>query len=391
MTDVGLLVIGAGPAGHSAAGAYRAAGGTGSVLVLTIEGRLPYNRPPLSKDLLRGEVEPEQILLEDGDWYAERDIAVRPGRAMVLDPGARVVALEDGSELRYAACVLATGAEPTRPPVPGAELPGVRVLRTLDDALALRERAAPGARIVVVGSGFIGCEAAASLRRRGCEVAMLSDETAPQHARLGEEVGARLAAWLEEAGVAARHGAAVEAIAETPAGSLRVEASTGPPLDADLVLLAAGVRPRSDLAREAGLALGDDDEVLAEPTMRTAADGLLACGDCSRARHAIAGRPLHVEHWGDALAQGEIAGTTAAGGAAEWTTVPGFWSTIGAHTLKYAAWGDGFDEVRVCDHGGGAFTAWYGAEGRCVGVLTHERDDDYEAGRERIAEGAALP
>jgi 3-phenylpropionate/trans-cinnamate dioxygenase ferredoxin reductase component len=391
MTDVGLLVIGAGPAGHSAAGAYRAAGGTGSVVVLTSEGRLPYNRPPLSKDLLRGAAEPDEILLEDAGWYAERDIAVRPGRAMVLDPDARVVALEDGGELRYGACVLATGAEPTRPPVPGAVLPGVCVLRAVDDALALRERAAAGTRVVVIGSGFIGCEAAASLRSRGCEVAMLSDDPAPQEARLGAEVGARLAAWLEEAGVAARHGAAVEAIAETPAGALRVEASTGPPLDADLVLLAAGVRPRSDLARDAGLAIGEGGEVLAEPTMRTGADGLLACGDCSRARHAIAGRPLHVEHWGDALAQGEVAGTIAAGGAAEWTSVPGFWSTIGARTLKHAAWGDGFDEVRVRDHGGGAFTAWYGAEGRCVGVLTHDRDEDYEAGRDRIAEGAPLP
>jgi len=160
---------------------------------------------------------------------------------------------------------------------------------------------------------------------------------------------------------------------------------------ASLVLLAAGVRPGSDLARDAGLALGEGDEVLAQSTMRTGADGLLACGDCSRARHAVAGRPLHVEHWGDALAQGEVAGTVAAGGQAEWRTVPGFWSTIGERTLKYAAWGDGFDEVRVREHGDGAFSAWYGADGVCVGVLTHGRDEDYDAGRDRIERGARLP
>jgi NADPH-dependent 2,4-dienoyl-CoA reductase/sulfur reductase-like enzyme len=391
VTDVALLVIGAGPAGHAAAGAYRDAGGHGSVVLLAGEGRLPYNRPPLSKELLRGETEPGEIALEDAAWYAEREITVRPGRAARIDADARAVALDDGAQLRYEACVLATGAEPTRPPVPGAELRGVRVLRSVDDAIGLRERAAPGVRVAVVGSGFIGCEAAASLRARGCEVALLGEEPLPQQARLGDEVGARLAGWLSDAGVVARHGASVTAVEEMPGGGLRVQASSGAPIDVDLVLLAAGVRPAGDLARDAGLSIGEGGEVLAEATMRTGADSLLACGDCSRARHATAGRPLHVEHWGDALAQGEIAGRTAAGRRAAWTTIPGFWSTIGARTLKYAAWGDGFDDVRVRDHGGGAFTAWYGAEGRCVGVLTHERDDDYEAGRDRIEAGAPVP
>ena len=103
----------------------------------------------------------------------------------------------------------------------------------------------------------------------------------------------------------------------------------------------------------------------------------------------MAGRPLHVEHWGDALAQGEVAGRTAAGVEAAWDTVPGFWSTIGERTLKYAAWGDGYDDVRIVDHGDGAFTAWYARDGACVGVLTHDRDDDYERGRERIEHGSA--
>ena len=390
MSEVALLVIGGGPAGHTAAGAYRDAGGTDRVVLLAPEGRLPYERPPLSKDLLRGDSEPDAIGLENAGWYAARDIEVRTATAAALDPDARVVGLADGAEIRYRTCVLATGAEPVRPPVDGADLPGVHVLRTVDDALALRGSAAAGTRVVVVGSGFIGCEAAASLRRRRCEVALIGEDPAPQEARLGAEVGERLAAWLTEAGVDARHGTSVSAIAEAP-GGLRVEASRGAPIEADLVLLAAGVRPRSDLARKAGLPLGEGDEVLAAATMRTGADGVLACGDCGRARHAVAGRPLHVEHWGDALAQGEIAGKTAAGCAAEWTTVPGFWSTIGDRTLKYAAWGDGFDEVRVREHGDGAFTAWYGTEGRCTGVLAHGRDEDYERGRELVAEGAPLP
>lgn len=392
MSGTGLLVIGGGPAGHTAAGAYRAAGGTGGVVLLTADSRLPYNRPPLSKDLLRGEAEPGDVGLEDAAWYAERAIEVRRGRAAALDPEARRVTLEDGAELTYDVCVLATGADPVRPPVDGADLPGVHVLRTVDHALALRDRARPDARVVVVGSGFIGCEAAASLRARGCAVSLLSAEPAPQEARLGPDVAARLAGWLEEAGVEARYEASVAAIAGGSDGTpLHVEASRGAALDADLVLLAVGVRPATGLARDAGLALGEGDEVLVQSTMRTGADGLLACGDCSRARHAVAGRPLHVEHWGDALAQGEVAGTVAAGDEAEWRTVPGFWSTIGERTLKYAAWGDGFDDVRIREHGDGAFTAWYGADGRCVGVLTHGRDEDYDGGRELIEQGAPLP
>ena len=391
MSDVGLLVVGGGPAGHSAAGAYRDAGGTGRVVLLSAEGRAPYLRPPLSKDLLRGETEPGDLPLADGSWYARRGIELRPGRAAALDPEGRRVTLADGASIAYATCVLATGADPVRPPVDGADLDGVRVLRTVDHALALRERAKPGTRVVVVGSGFIGCEAAASLGARGCAVALLSEHPAPQVPRLGPEVGARLAAWLDEAGVEARYETSLAAVHDGAGGPLRVEASRGGALDADLVLLAVGVRPGSDLARDAGLALGEGDEVLAQSTMRTGADGLLACGDCSRARHAVAGRPLHVEHWGDALAQGEVAGTVAAGGEAEWRTVPGFWSTIGERTLKYAAWGDGFDEVRVREHGDGAFSAWYGAGGVCVGVLTHGRDEDYDAGRDRIERGARLP
>jgi len=391
VSDVALLVVGGGPAGHSAVAAYRTAGGTGRVVLCAAEGCSPYERPPLSKDLLRGETEPSALALADPRWYAERAIEIRPGRVAALDPDRRRVTLEDGASVAYATCVLATGAEPVRPPVDGADLDGVRVLRTVDHALALRERAKPGARVVVIGSGFIGCEAAASLRARGCAVALLSEDSAPQEPRLGPEVGARLAAWLDEAGVEARYETSLAAIKNCGEGPLRVEASRGGALDADLVLLAVGVRPASDLARAAGLALGERDEVLAQSTMRTGADGLLACGDCSRARHAVAGRPLHVEHWGDALAQGEVAGTVAAGGAAEWRSVPGFWSTIGERTLKYAAWGDGVDEVRVHEHGGGAFSAWYGADGVCVGVLTHGRDEDYDAGCDRIERGAPLP
>jgi 3-phenylpropionate/trans-cinnamate dioxygenase ferredoxin reductase component len=156
------------------------------------------------------------------------------------------------------------------------------------------------------------------------------------------------------------------------------------------VVMAAGVAPRSELAAHMGLEL-QGGAIPVSAAMRTTHDGLLAAGDVCRAENLAAGRPLRVEHWGDALGQGRIAGQTAAGMDAGWNDVPGFWSTIGTRTLKYAAWGDGYDDTRLHSANDGAFVAWYGREGRVAGVLTHERDDDYERGRDLIAQGAPWP
>jgi 3-phenylpropionate/trans-cinnamate dioxygenase ferredoxin reductase component len=270
-----------------------------------------------------------------------------------------------------------------RPPIDGADLPGVHVLRSARHADALRAATGPGTQVAVVGSGFVGCEAAASLARRGAAVTLLSDEEAPQARRLGAEVGGLLAAWLREEGVELRLGAPVQRIGA--AGSLlRVDDV----VEADLVLLGSGVAPNDDLARGAGLALGRDDAFVAvDATMATSAPGVWAAGDVTLVEHPVAGRPLHVEHWGEALAMGEVAGRQAAGDvSARWDGVPGFWSTIGDRTLKLHAWGDGHDEARV-DGDAGGFAATYVRDGRIVGVLAHERDEAYEAAQERILGG----
>jgi 3-phenylpropionate/trans-cinnamate dioxygenase ferredoxin reductase subunit len=390
-----FCVVGGGPAGHAAATAYREAGGRGSVVLLAGEGREPYRRPPLSKELLRGELEPGALALASApDTYNKLEITVRPGVALSLHPGERRVALDDATSITYRSLAVATGAQPVRPGLPGAHLPGVHLLRTVADALSLRNAAGPGTRALVLGSGFIGCEAAASLRARGCAVTLLSQERAPQEARLGAPVAERLAGWLEAEGVVARYDCELTRIERTPDGVLQATASDGATIAADLVLLAGGVAPDTALARQAGLAVDHDSGLIrADAQQRTSAPGVLACGDCALTHHAIADRPLHVEHWGDALAQGAVAGWTAAGRDAQWDVVPGFWSVIGRRTLKHAAWGDGFDTINLVDHGDdGAFTAWYGdAAGRCVGVLTHDFDPDYEAGRRMIEQGAARP
>jgi len=228
----------------------------------------------------------------------------------------------------------------------------------------------------VIGSGFIGCEAAASLALRGLQVTLVTDEEIPHETRLGETAGRRVQAWLEALGVRLVLGAGVEAI-----GDHSVHVSGRDPVNAELILMAGGVKPCAGLAASAGLDV-EQGRVVVDASMRTSADGVFACGDVAYARNAAAGRRLAVEHWGEALNMGEIAGRAIAGDAdAQWDVAPGFWSTIGEHTLKYVAWGDGYETVDLEDHGGGAFTASYRANGALVGVLTHERDEDYERGR----------
>jgi NADPH-dependent 2,4-dienoyl-CoA reductase/sulfur reductase-like enzyme len=348
-----LVIAGGGAAALAAARAYREAGGDGDVTLITPEARIPYNRPPLSKDFLRGETDEAELPIEPAEWYADHGVEVRTD--LVTAVHAAEVVLRDET-LRFDACVIATGSAPMRLPVPGAEK--ALLLRSLADARTLREAAANADMATVIGSGFIGCEAAASLAMRGLEVTLQTDEAIPHQARLGEEAGRRISAFLTDLGVTLRLGEAVE---QVPGG---------------LVLMAAGV---------------DADRIPVDARMRTQRPNIYAAGDVALAHNATAGRRLPVEHWGEALNMGEIAGKTIAGADAQWDVAPGFWSTIGEHTIKYVAWGDGFDETRIQDHGGGAWTVWYGQNGTTVGVLTHDADDDYERGRTLIETGAPLP
>jgi 3-phenylpropionate/trans-cinnamate dioxygenase ferredoxin reductase component len=379
-------VVGGGPAALEAVRAYREGGGGGDVVLVSADEYLPYNRPPLSKDFLRGESEEDALPLEDEDFYRRRGIEVRLGtRAQELDAGRRVVTLGDGQTLSYGWCILATGASPKPLPVPGAEGPGVRYLRYRHQGRELREAAAAARSAVVVGSGFIGCEAAASLARRGLAVTLVSMEDGPQAARLGEAASEVLRAWLEGDGVSLRLGVEVEAIER---GRVRLAGQAS--AEGDLLLVAGGVEPEAGIAAGAGLAV-EAGRVQVDAHMRSSVASVLAAGDVAFAFNAAAGRHLAVEHWGEALAMGRVAGQTAAGAEASWAEVPGFWSTIGDRTLKYAAWGDGFDDASFVDHGGGAFTVWYSQAGVAVGVLTHDADQDYERGRHLIEHRQPAP
>ncbi len=383
---VELLVVGGGPAGFAAVNGYRDAGGGGSVAMIAAEQQLPYERPSLSKELLRGEISESEVWLAPESWTAARAVRFVSDLAVALDPANHRVKLAGGRELSYSTCVIATGAEPTRIPVPGADDPGVRVLRSLEQLRELKARLSDRAAVVVIGSGFIGCEVAASLRAGGHPVELISGERLPNEGRLGPEPAARVRDWLREVAVTLHLDCEVERITRTEPG---YEVSgTGASAKGRLVVMATGVTPRSELAAVAGARMSEDRAICVDSAMWSSLDGVLAAGDVACAENSTAGRALRVEHWGDALVQGELAGRSAAGDQCSWGEVPGFWSSIGARTLKYAAWGDGFEAIDFESHSGGGFTAWYRSGGELVGVLTHHADADYERGRDLIAEGA---
>ena len=382
-----LMIVGGGPSGLSTARAYREAGGRGRVTILAAEPYPPYQRPPLTKDYLRGEMPREELFLEEDEWYEENAVELELSTGVIaLDRERRIVETERGEEASYDACVLATGSEPIGIPVPGADDPEILVMRTIENSARLQERVGRGSSAVVVGSGFIGCEAAASLSLRGAEVALISLEELPQEERLGEEVGGRIKGWLEDYHVDLHLGESLESV-ERRDGGYEIDLQGGATIRTETILFGTGVRPRTQLAREAGLEVKRG--VVTDSSMRTSAPGIFAVGDIAQAYNESARRHLSVEHWGDALEHGRIAGTVIAGGEAAWEMAPGFWSTIGDKTIKYWAWGDGWDDLLFEDRGE-SFVVRYGKDGVLVGVLTHGSDEVYEEGRELIESGAPL-
>jgi len=188
-----LVIVGGGPGGLATARAYRQTGGQARVTILTSEPCPPYNRPPLTKEFLRGEASHEDLPLESDGWYGENGVELRLSTVVArLNRNNQTVELDDGEELSYDACVLATGSEPIRLPIPGADDPEILVMRTVENSTRLQDRVGENGKAVVVGSGFIGCEAAASLALRGADVTLVSLEESPQRARLGQEVGERI-------------------------------------------------------------------------------------------------------------------------------------------------------------------------------------------------------
>ena len=381
MTEPGLIVIGSGPAGLGAAEAFRKHNSTLPVHLISADPAVPYERPPLSKDFLRGDT--DDVALHPLSWFSDREIElVRGAEVDRIDPADGFVVI-DGERHFYTALVLATGASPSPLPVAGGEQ--ALALRSLSDAERLRTASSDARSAVVVGGGFIGCEAAASLARRGISVTLVAPQDVPQENRLGSEAGKQLLRLVEEAGVHYVGGVSVEAVHE----GTSVQLDSGVTVECDLVLAATGVIPNSGAAEAAGLDI-QKSRVVVGADMATSAPNVFAAGDVALAYNTSAGRRIAVEHWQDAADQGAIAGAAAAEVDAKWDAVPGFWTTIGDSDVKYHAWGDGYESSRLLQRDDG-FTVWYERDGATVGVLTLNADDDYDLGERLVKEGAPAP
>nr|WP_110342734.1 FAD-dependent oxidoreductase [Prauserella flavalba]PXY21944.1 ferredoxin reductase [Prauserella flavalba] len=299
-----IVIVGSGLAGATAAARLRERGYAGEVLVLGSETHRPYELPPLSKGLLLGDTDEPDWVREE-KFYAEHDIDLRGGvTATRVDPGERIVFDAEGGEHRYDRLLLATGSRPRSLPVPGVDLPGVRTLRTLDDALSLRSAFQDAARVVIIGAGWIGTEAAAAARKHDAEVTVVDQVTLPLRTVLGDEVATVFRDLHTEHGVNWRLGATLAELTGDADGVRGVRLGDGTELPADVVLLAVGVAPRVELAETAGLELTGDRGVAVDAGLRTAAPDIYAAGDIASHFHPRYGHRIRVEHWANAKNQG---------------------------------------------------------------------------------------
>ena len=329
-----MVVVGAGHVGGRAAQALREFGWAGPLLLLGSETHLPYERPPLSKSLLTGESQAGACALRQAADYEQDRITHRVCTVASIDPIMRRVTLADGETIDYEALLLATGGVLRRLTIPGAQLDGVLGLRTLDDAAALASRLTAGARIVIIGGGFIGLEVAASARSRGCDVCIVEGAPRLLGRAVPASIGDAVLSLHRSRGVDVRIGVAPEAIQATPEGALEVLLADGSRVPADTVLVGIGIEPAVALARAAGLAVNRG--VVVDARLETSAPGVFAAGDVAEFPSAVSGQPIRQETWHNAETQARAAAHSMLGGTEPYVEVPWFWSDQYDHQLQVA-------------------------------------------------------
>jgi 3-phenylpropionate/trans-cinnamate dioxygenase ferredoxin reductase subunit len=383
-----FVIVGAGMAGGKAVETLREEGFDGRVVLLGAEPERPYERPPLSKDYLRGEAERGGVYLQDdAGWYEQHDVELRTSTTIAsLDAAGRAVVLADGERVDYDALLLATGAEPRRPPIAGVDLEGVHVLRTFEDSDALRAVLDAGGRLVVVGAGWIGCEVAASARQKGMEVALVETQSVPLEGVLGPELGAFYRDVHADQGVALHLGTGVDAI-EGAGRAERVRTSDGTVLEADAVVLGVGVAPRTQLAEGV---LDVDDGILVDASLRASVEAVFAAGDVANHDHPLFGR-LRVEHWANALEQGPSAARAMLGQDAVYDRVPYFFSDQYDVGMEYAGHSAPGDQVVFRgDPAAREFIAFWLRDGRVTAGMNVNVWDVNEHIQELVRSGASV-
>jgi 3-phenylpropionate/trans-cinnamate dioxygenase ferredoxin reductase subunit len=384
-----FVVVGASLAGATAAATLREEGFDGRLVLVGAEEEPPYERPPLSKEYLRGERPFEKLLVRPVETYSELEIELRLGiAAQSLDPSSRELELADGERIRYDKALVCTGGQNRRFPIPGLELEGVHGLRTLADAARLREEARPGRRAVVVGMGFIGSEVAATLRGLGLEVAAVEVFETPLERALGAQVGSAIAELHRDHGVELVLGDGVAAF-EGAGRVERVRTAGGRVLGCDFAVVGLGIEPAVELAASAGVAL--ENGVAVDERCRTSVEGIYAAGDVASHFHPLYGRRIRVEHWLNAIEQGSAAALSMLGRGEPYAQVHWFWSDQYDANLQYAGHHTDWDELVV--RGSleeRTFAAFYLKDGLVDAVVALNRGRDVQRAKRLIAARAPV-
>ena len=344
-TSSTFAIVGGGLAGAKAAEALRDNDFDGHVVLFAAEEHLPYERPPLSKEYLAGKKELGDFTVASSAWYRDHHVELQLGTEVsAIDPRAHTVSLPDGSAVRYDKLLLATGSRPRRPPISGADAEGVHVLRTIDDADALKSALAEGSSLAVVGGGWIGLEVGAGARDRGVNVTVVEMAELPLMAALGREVGEVFAALHRQHGVDLRLGASVQEITTAGGKATGLKLGDGSTVDADAVLVAVGAAPNTALAEQAGLVLGDGG-VLVDSSLRTSDPDIFAVGDIAAAEHPLFGVRIRTEHWANALKQPAVAAAGMLGKAEEYAELPYFFTDQYDLGMEYTGYAPDYERV----------------------------------------------
>jgi 3-phenylpropionate/trans-cinnamate dioxygenase ferredoxin reductase component len=382
------VLIGGGLASATAAEHIRKRDADGEITIVGAEPHLPYNRPPLSKEYLRGDAEVKDTLVHPEEWYRGQKIRMLQGTpASALDTSAKRVTLSSGQTLTYDRALIATGAEPNRPPIPGIDLPGVHLLRTLDHSTAIRREIERGAqRALIVGGGYIGVEVAADCLQKGVAVTLVGRGKQLWGGFAGLHVAGLLAELLRSKGADLRFGE--EAASLTGSGRVSgVRLKSGGEAAGDFAVVGVGVTPQTSLAQAAGLDVDPRRGIRVNQYLETSAPEVWAAGDATCFFDPVYERAWHVEHWNNAFWHGEIAGASMAGERTAYDHIPNFFSDFLGHHMEL--FGDPVDWKRtllVGDPGSGKFSELYlDRQDRVQMVITLNPEDDQFEVLERIA------
>jgi len=386
--EVDFLLVGGGMGSAYAASELRRRGADGSVLLVAREQDPPYERPPLSKEYLRGEAKREDALVNPREWYEENDVELMSGKSvMSLDPGDRVAKIQGGEDVRFGKALLATGAMVNILRVDGCALDGIHYLRAFGNSDSIREDTDGAEHVVLIGGSYIASEVAASLTARGKRCTMVMLEEVALSSGFGEEVGRYFHDVLTAHGVEILGGESLAGFkGEGRVGAVLTE--SGREIECDAVVVGAGVRPDVMLAEKAGLEV--EDGIVCDSRLQTSVEGIYAAGDCCSYDSVVHGRRLRVEHWDVALQQGRYAGAAMLGEQEPYRAIPYFFSDMADWaSLEYVGPAKDWDEVVFRgERDSGAFSAWYLKDGKVAAALSVERSEDLVKARELIESGA---